>query len=148
MTDTIDRFAEPWSPQFEERKPAQPTITRDGIVSFIKANEHRSNPGARGLFGEALHTNGTCKYFEDDEDVDPTTPSCVIGNVLALAGITPSNYRILNVGASSLFIDLGFGTDIIFEVGVGDFAGLVQNYADRGYAWGTALQLALIAEAA
>jgi hypothetical protein len=124
---------------------ARPVITRDVIVSFIKANEHRSNPGATLplRFGQ----NGACAYFEFDQLKDADVPSCVIGNVLAQFGITPVVHRIPNESACAVFRYLEDVLDIAFEDGVDDFATLIQGFADRGYTWGTALELALLKEA-
>lgn len=49
-----------------------------------------------------------------------------------------------DLGFPSLFDSLSYDCEITFEAGVGEFASDVQKYADRGYTWGTALQLALI----
>lgn len=111
------------------------TVTRDDIVTFIKANEHRSNPGA--FLPLAFGQQGSCDYVVDDGTGDSNEPSCVIGHVLIGAGYDLSGIE--NGTASGVFFGLG-----LREEGLGQFAADIQGYADRGYTWGTALQLALI----
>lgn len=111
-------------------------ITRESIIDYIRANEHRSNPGSfvklAASYGQTPFVAGTsCRYAEDDGK-----PSCVIGNVLAVAGYDPSRFD--NCRASLLFEDLNLGVEL------GGLAEAIQRFADRGYTWGTALRLALI----
>src|SRR5688500_15534235 len=90
------------------------SVTRQSIIDFIRANPDRVNPGS-GMRGMKVYNNGKfrpglatgqCEYFNWTGN-----PSCVIGNVLALAGYEDRDVN--NASANHVFADL----DIDFEDG-------------------------------